>query len=91
MKQAWALCSFGLAVLAFAQIDGSQFATELRAKYGPPLARETFTGKPGVEMIVDYAANGRLQDPASCGCTVAGSTRQDHSGNRRVCFGAGAP
>ena len=65
MKQA--LCFFGLAVSAFAQIDGSQFATELRAKYGPPLARETFTARPGIEMIVDYTANGhvcRIQLPA---------------------------
>src|SRR5260370_37819757 len=61
------LCFFALAVSAFAQIDGSQFATELRAKYGPPLARETFTARPGIEMIVDYAANGhvcRIQLPA---------------------------
>jgi hypothetical protein len=65
MKQT--LCFFGLAVSAFAQIDGSQFATDLRAKYGPPLARETFTARPGIEMIVDYAANGhvcRIQLPA---------------------------
>ena len=65
MKQT--LCFFGLAISAFAQVDGSQFATELRAKYGPPLARETFTARPGIEMIVDYASNGhvcRIQLPA---------------------------
>jgi hypothetical protein len=65
MKQT--LCFLGLAVSAFAQIDGFQFATEMRAKYGPPLARETFTARPGIEMIVDYAANGhvcRIQLPA---------------------------
>jgi hypothetical protein len=46
--------------LGFAQIDGARFASDLRAKYGPPLARETFTGKPGIEMVVDYAANGHV-------------------------------
>jgi hypothetical protein len=35
---------------AFAQID----AFSLRSKYGPPLDRETFTVRPGIEMIVDY-------------------------------------
>ena len=67
IKQFWMLCFFGLAVSAFAQIDGAQFATEMRAKYGPPMARETFTARPGIEMIVDYAANGhvcRIQLPA---------------------------
>jgi hypothetical protein len=67
MKQTRAFCFFGFALSAFAQIDGSQFAAELRAKYGPPLARETFTSKPGIEMVVDYAANGhvcRIQLPA---------------------------
>jgi len=53
-----ALCSLGLALPAFAQIDGPRFASELRAKYGPPLARETFAARPGIEMVVDYAANG---------------------------------
>ena len=41
---------------AFAQIDG----TILRAKFGPPLARETFTVMTGVKMVVDYAANGHV-------------------------------
>lgn len=45
---------------AFAQIDGPGFATELRSKYGPPLARETFTPRPGIEMVVDYTANGNV-------------------------------
>ena len=58
MKQT--LCFLGLAVAALAQIDGTQFTADLRAKYGPPLARETLTGKPGIEMIVDYAANGHV-------------------------------
>lgn len=50
----------GFALSAFAQVDGAEFAADLRAKYGPPLARETFTARPGVEMIVDYAANGHV-------------------------------
>ena len=50
----------GFAFSAFAQIDGAQFAADLHAKYGPPLARETFTVRPGFEMIVDYAANGHV-------------------------------
>jgi hypothetical protein len=37
---------------AFAQLD----ANSLRAKYGQPLDRETFTVRPGIEMMVDYAA-----------------------------------
>jgi hypothetical protein len=41
---------------AFAQIDGG----DLRAKYGPPLARETFAVMTGVDMVVDYAANGHV-------------------------------
>jgi hypothetical protein len=50
----------GFAISAFAQIDGAQFAADLHAKYGPPLARETFTVRPGFEMVVDYAANGHV-------------------------------
>src|SRR5258706_7672226 len=49
-----------LAGLAFAQIGGSGFANELRAKYGPPVARETFVVRPDFEMVVDYAANGHV-------------------------------
>ena len=55
-----AICGFGFALSAFAQIDGSRFASDLRAKYGPPLARETFTARPGIQMIFDYAANGHV-------------------------------
>jgi hypothetical protein len=55
-----AICGFGLALPAFAQIDGARFASDLRAKYGPPLARETFIARPGIEMIVDYASNGNV-------------------------------
>jgi hypothetical protein len=36
---------------AFGQIE----ASALRAKYGAPLNRETFTVRPGIEMIVDYS------------------------------------
>ena len=55
-----AIGGFGLVSCAFAQIDGSRFSSDLRAKYGPPLARETFIARPGIEMIVDYAANGNV-------------------------------
>src|ERR1035441_9656142 len=55
-----AICGFGFALSAFAQIDSSRFASDLRAKYGPPLARETFTARPGMQMIVNYAANGHV-------------------------------
>lgn len=50
----------GFALSALAQIDGARFASDLRAKYGPPLARETFVARPGLEMVVDYAANGHV-------------------------------
>jgi hypothetical protein len=51
-------CAISFAVVllaassAFAQVD----AYNLRAKYGQPLDREIFTVRPGIEMIVDYAA-----------------------------------
>jgi len=35
---------------AFSQVD----AHSLRAKYGQPLDRETFTVRPGIEIVVDY-------------------------------------
>jgi hypothetical protein len=35
---------------AFAQLD----SFTLHSKYGPPLERETFTVRPGIEMVVDY-------------------------------------
>jgi hypothetical protein len=50
----------GFTLSAFAQIDGTKFASDLRTKYGPPLTRETFTVRSGIEMIVDYAANGHV-------------------------------
>jgi hypothetical protein len=52
-------CFAGFAFSALAQIDGSGFAGNLRAKFGPPLARETFRVPPG-EMVVDYATNGHV-------------------------------
>jgi hypothetical protein len=46
--------SFAVALVAassaFAQVD----AFSLRSKYGPPLDRDTFTVRPGIEMVVDY-------------------------------------
>jgi hypothetical protein len=53
----------GLAASAFAQIDGARFANDLHARFGSPLARETFrvgTRSDSVEMIVDYSTNGRV-------------------------------
>ena len=44
---------------AFAQFDAGGFATDLRAKYGPPLAREVFA-IPAGEMAVDYATSGHV-------------------------------
>ena len=50
------LCAVALlfpALSAFGQID----AASLRSKYGAPIDRETFTVRPGVQMIVDYGRN----------------------------------
>jgi hypothetical protein len=44
---------------AFAQFDAGGFATDLRAKYGPPLRREVFA-IPAGEMVVDYATSGHV-------------------------------
>lgn len=60
-------CVAVFALSAFAQFDGARFANDLRTKYGPPLAREIFTVRPGLEMTVNYAANGhvcRIELPA---------------------------
>ena len=69
-----------VALSAFAQIGGSGFANDLRAKYGPPLARETFVVRPDFEMVVDYAANGhvcRIQlPPVAPGQEPGGKTPQ---------------
>ena len=56
------LC-LGFAPVLFGQIDASQ----LREKYGAPLARETFTISPGFEIVVDYGPDQqvcRLELPA---------------------------
>ena len=49
----------GFVAPAIAQIDGHALSTELRAKYGPALKRETFL-IPAGEMIVDYGTTGRV-------------------------------
>jgi hypothetical protein len=49
----------GFAMSVSAQIDGAKFAADIRAKYGTPLARETFI-IPAGEMVVDYATNGNV-------------------------------
>ena len=57
------LC-LGFAPALFGQIDASQ----LREKYGAPLARETFTISPGFEIVVHYGPNQqvcRLELPAA--------------------------
>jgi hypothetical protein len=51
--------SLGLALSASAQSNASGFASDLRAKYGPPLLREVFLVPPG-EMIVDYSPSGHV-------------------------------
>jgi hypothetical protein len=40
---------------AFAQLD----AYTLHSRYGPPLDRETFAVRPGIEMVVDYGPSRR--------------------------------
>jgi hypothetical protein len=43
-------------IVGFASsLYGQLSSSELRAKFGPPLNRETFTVRPGVQMIVDYS------------------------------------
>lgn len=62
-----AAIAFGLASTGIAQSDPAGFASGLRAKFGPPLARETFVARPGLQMVVDYAADGdvcRIQPPS---------------------------
>jgi hypothetical protein len=56
----------GFVMPAVAQIDGAKFAADVRAKFGTPLARETFM-IPAGEMVVDYATDGnvcRIQLPS---------------------------
>jgi hypothetical protein len=64
-------CVAGLSLPAFSQIDRAKFTSDLRTKYDPPistetvpsrtgnLVREIFTGWHGIQMIVDFAANGQ--------------------------------
>jgi hypothetical protein len=49
----FAFCCLGFTVPAVAQLDSSA----LRAKYGPPLNRETFHIPSGFNLIVDYGAS----------------------------------
>jgi hypothetical protein len=50
----------GLAIGASAQAGGTQYTNDFRSKYGPALPRETFLAKPGIEMVVHFAANGHV-------------------------------
>jgi hypothetical protein len=52
--------TLGLAASALAQPDPAAFASGLRARFGPPLARETFVARPGLQMVVDYASDGHV-------------------------------
>lgn len=51
-----ALACLLLAIPAFAQLD----STALRAKFGPPLNQETFHVRAGLDIAVDYGANGQV-------------------------------
>jgi hypothetical protein len=46
------ICFLGFAIPAVAQLDSSA----LRAKFGPPLNRETFHMPEGFDLVVDYDA-----------------------------------
>src|SRR5260370_36469407 len=59
---------------AFAQID----TFSLRSKYGAPLDRESFTVRPGIEMVVDYGPSKqvcRIQLPS--GVRIVGTVPPD--------------
>jgi len=61
-----AVLLIAFSVGATAQTVGADVATDLRARFGPPLHRETFL-IPAGEMVVDYAATGdvcRIHLPA---------------------------
>ena len=47
---------FGIVLLAATSVFGQIDASSLRSKYGPPLDRETFMVRPGIEMVVDYGS-----------------------------------
>ena len=65
MKSAvWIAIFVGFSLSASSQLLD---AYKLRDKYGPPLDRETFTVRPGIEMVVDYGPSKqvcRLQLPS---------------------------
>src|SRR5882724_2203422 len=46
--------SFAVVLLAASSAIAQEDAYSLRSKYGPPLDRETFKVRPGIEMVVDY-------------------------------------
>jgi hypothetical protein len=59
----FAILLMAVAAPAFGQLD----AFTLHAKYGAPLDRETFTVRPGTQMVVDYGPSKqvcRIQLPA---------------------------
>jgi hypothetical protein len=59
----FAICFLALTLPAIAQLDSAA----LRAKYGSPLNRETFSMPQGFDLIVDYGVGNqvcRLQVPA---------------------------
>src|SRR5580692_7611061 len=49
--------TFGFVLLAATSAFGQIDASSLRSKYGPPLDRETFIVRPGIEMVVDYGSS----------------------------------
>jgi hypothetical protein len=70
------ICCLSLTLPAFAQLD----SPTLRAKYGPPLNRETFHVPPGFDLIVDYGAGNQacmLKVPALMPATGSKATMYD--------------
>jgi hypothetical protein len=51
-----AVCCLGFALPAAAQLNSS----DLRAKFGPPLHRETFHMPQGFDLVVDYAPDSQV-------------------------------
>jgi TonB family protein len=69
----------GFGLSAFGQLD----AYKLRDKYGAPLDRETFTVRPGIEMVVDYGPGKqvcRIQFPSG---TQDGGAASDRAVTRQ--------
>jgi hypothetical protein len=50
------VCCLGFALPAAAQLN----ASDLRAKFGPPLHRETFHVPQGFDLVVDYAPDSQV-------------------------------